>query len=477
MLRFLFSAVWFAAVLSLLTPVVAQELTKSALAPGKIRVLVIPVREQIDEPIHFVVRRGLKEAEKQKVNTVVLDMHTLGGSGQSAFDIMEALGKFSGSKITYVNSQAISAGAFIAAATDEIWFAPSSVIGAAAAVTSAGQDIPETMRLKVNSFVRAKVRAVSQGKGYRGQVLEAMIDKDYELKIGDKVIKKPNELLSLTAEEAVTKYGEPPQALLGAGIAKDLDALLTAKYGKDNYTVDRVQVTWSEQLAQYLTNWQPVLLGLGMLALFIEFKTPGFGVFGIAGIVLLGIVFLSSYAAGLSGHEPILVFAIGLLLVVAEIFFFPGTAIVAVIGLCLMLGSLVWAMADIWPNQPIEVNGSMFVRPLISLGLGLVVAILGAVAVARFLPKGWLWDRMILNTAVVGNAQTDVTSAGVSLTDQPMAGVRGVAVTGLFPSGQVEIDGRRYEARVTIGSIEKGANVVVVGRSEFGLVVEKAQQA
>jgi membrane-bound serine protease (ClpP class) len=264
---------------------------------------------------------------------------------------------------------------------------------------------------------------------------------------------------------------------LGAGIAKDLDALLTAKYGKDNYTVDRVQVTWSEQLAQYLTNWQPVLLGLGMLALFIEFKTPGFGVFGIAGIVLLGIVFLSSYAAGLSGHEPILVFAIGLLLVVAEIFFFPGTAIVAVIGLCLMLGSLVWAMADIWPNQPIEVNGSMFVRPLISLGLGLVVAILGAAAVARFLPKGWLWDRMILNTAVVGNAQTDVTSAGVSLTDQPMAGVRGVAVTGLFPSGQVEISGRRYEARVTIGSIEKGANVVVVGRSEFGLVVEKAQQA
>ena len=49
----------------------------------------------------------------------------------------------------------------------------------------------------------------------------------------------------------------------------------------------------------------PLLMGLGLLGLFIEFKTPGFGVFGIAGISLFGIVFLSNYVAGLAGHEEI----------------------------------------------------------------------------------------------------------------------------------------------------------------------------
>jgi membrane-bound serine protease (ClpP class) len=47
-----------------------------------------------------------------------------------------------------------------------------------------------------------------------------------------------------------------------------------------------------------------------------------------------------------------------------------------------------------------------------------------------------------------------------------------VAVTALYPSGQVEVNGHRYEARLAVGSVERGAAVVVRARSEFGLVVE-----
>src|SRR5665213_2082549 len=175
-----------------------------------------------------------------------------------------------------------------------------------------------------------------------------MIDADYELKMGDKIIKPKGELLSLTASEANKTYGEPPRALLGAGIAVDIPALLAKKYGAGNYEIKQFRVTWSEVLAQYLTQFRPILLGLGLLALLIEFKTPGFGVFGISGIALLAVVFLSNYVAGFSGHEPLLIFAIGLLLLALEIFFFPGVAVVALLGIVLMLGSLVWAMADLW---------------------------------------------------------------------------------------------------------------------------------
>ena len=454
----------------------AAEPVVAALPAKKAVVYVIPVRDEINQPTFYILRRGLKEAIEQKADAVVLDMNTPGGAGSVAFDMMEALDKFPGLTITFVDKEAMSAGAFIAAATQEIWFAPKSVIGAAAAVTAEGQDIPETMRLKINSFLRAKIRAVSEGKGYRGQVIEAMIDKDYELKIGDKVIKPKGELLSRTATEAMEKYGEPPQALLGAGIEKDLDALLAAKYGAGNYVITRFQVTWSEKLAQYLTAFSSVLMGLGLLALFIEFKMPSHGGFAVVGVILLGVVFFGHYIAGLSGHEPLLVFAVGLLLVALEVFFFPGVAVVAVLGLVLMLGSLVWAMADLWPGQPLAVawSADTFAAPLQNLGLGLALAVALGAALLRFLPRRWLWDRLVVGTTIGGSAQVAGGAPGGAAEVDALIGRRGVAVTALRPSGQIEVAGRRFEAKVEVGSIDAGEAIVVQGRTDFGLIVERA---
>ncbi|MDF3057968.1 MAG: hypothetical protein K0R17_2183 [Rariglobus sp.] len=320
--------------------------------------------------------------------------------------------------------------------------------------------------------MRAKIRAISEGEPYRGAVISAMIDKDYELKIGEAVIKPKGELLSLTATEASKTYGEPPQALLAAGIAKDVEDLLTQRYGAGNFTVKRLEVTWSEELAQYLNTLSPILMGLGLLAVFIEFKTPGFGFFGISGGILLGLVFFGHYIAGLSGHEPALVFALGVLLVFAEILFFPGVIVAALTGVLLMLGALVWSMADLWPNEPVTIDGDVFTAPLLNMGLGVLVALALAVAFARFLPRGWFWDKMVLQAAIDTHSQasaSDAAGAGV------LIGRRGVAATALMPSGQVEIDGRRYEARVSVGAIEAGAPVVVVRRSDFSLIVERAE--
>jgi len=91
--------------------------------------------------------------------------------------------------------------------------------------------------------------------------------------------------------------------------------LLRAKFGEGGYSATTLEITWSEKLAVFLRSLVPVLLGLGLLALYVEFKTPGFGVFGVAGIACLAVVFLSNYVAGLSGQEPMLVFGFGLALV------------------------------------------------------------------------------------------------------------------------------------------------------------------
>ena len=444
-------------------------------AEGKKRVVVIPVREQVDSPLLFIIRRGLKQAIEDKADVVVLDMKTPGGALDVTFEIMEALGKFPGKTITFVNDQALSAGAFISATTEEIWFAPRGKIGAAAPVSSTGQDIDKSMRLKVVSFLRAEVRSISEGKGYRGQVVSAMLDEDYELKIDGEMLKPKGELLTLTASEAMKTYGDPAQPLLAAGVAKDLTDLLTQKFGEAGYAVTTLEITWSERFAVFLRALSPILLGLGLLALYIEFKTPGFGVFGLTGIACLAVVFLSNFVAGLSGHDPMLVFALGFTLVLVELIFFPGIVVPAVVGMMLMLGSLLWSMADIWPNEPVTIRDDLFLLPLRDLGLGLMISVALALALARFIPKGWFFSRLAVTRAVAGAAQVAGAAPAIGAAAAGLVGRSALAATGLYPSGQVEIDGQRYEARLEVGSAPPGARVLVRRKTDFGLVVDREE--
>ncbi len=429
---------------------------------GLAKVMVIPVRGLIAKPQLYILRRGLKQAIAQNMHTVVLDMETPGGELDVAFEMIKALGKFPGKTIAYVNSEAISAGALISAGTDEIYFAPDGVIGAAAPVLATGEDIDVTLRSKIVSYLKARMRVVSEGKGYRGEVISAMIDIDSEFKIGNEVIKEKGELLSLTAQEAMKSYGQPPQPLLGKGIFRNEEALLDQLEGPGNYSVQKFEISGAEKLAQYLTMVTPLLLALGLVCLFIEFKTPGFGIFGISGIILLGLVFFGQFVAGFSGHEPVVFFLLGLTLLVIELLFFPGMTVLALSGVCLMLGSLVWAMADLWPHEPIPLTGEVFFLPLANVLGAMILAVMIFLAVLKFLPKGWLWSAMVLNAAVGG----EPTSA------RALLGEAGYAATALFPSGQVEIAGRRYEARLAIGYAEVGTPVKVTGIGEFGLIVE-----
>ena len=368
-----------------------------------------------------------------------------------------------------------SAGAIIAAVTDEIYLAPTGVIGAAELISGDGQDVGDGLKRKMNSYLSAKIRAFSDHNPMRANVIKAMMDPEFEFKIGEEMIKPKGELLSLTAQEAVKTFGDPAKPLLGAGIEENLDALLDTLYGQGNYSVTQLEITWSERLAQYLTLVTPILLGLGMLCLFIEFKIPGVGVFGISGIVLLGVVFFGQFAAGLSGHEPALIFLVGLALVAVEVFFFPGTMLPAITGAVLMLGSLVWAMLDLWPDQPISLSGDALLIPLANVMGGVVLAVLLFLGILRFLPKGGPWGGMILEAAVGGEPNTIrpltlghlETPATVSLVGQT-----GIAATALFPSGQVTLDGRRYEAKLAVGFAEAGTPVKVTGIAEFGLIVE-----
>lgn len=446
---------------------------------GKAVVYVIPVRDEIGDPILYILRRGLKEAIERQADAVVLDMETPGGRADVMLEIMEALDRFEGERITYVNSEAGSAGAIIAAVTDEIYFAPKGVMGAAEVVTGGGEDLSGAMKRKIDSYLSAKIETYTRQDPRRAEVIKAMRIADFELKLDDKVIKPKGELLTLTADRAIALYGDPPTPLLAAGIAHDLDALLASKFGERGFEKVELEVTWSEKLAQWLAMGAPVLMGLGLLALFVEFKTPGFGWMGATGIILMLLVFFGHYAAGLSGHEPALLFAIGLLLVAVELLFFPGTAVAAVSGVAFMLVSLIWAGADLWPNEPvtIAVSGDLFLRPALNLVIAVVIAAGLFSVVLKYLPRTALYQHLAVQGASAEPAQVAGLEPRAAAGLATMVGRRGVATTALFPSGEVEIDGRRYQAKVELGTLPANTAVVVVGYNDFGLTVEPADRA
>ena len=436
---------------------------------------VMEVEGTINRPTLFIVRRGVKEAIEAGADMVILDMDTPGGGLAETLEIMEILDKFGettgGKVITFVRSEAGSAGAIIAAVTDEIYFAPKAVIGAAEVVLATGEDVGDSMKRKITSFLAAKVRAFSDENPMRGQVLQAMMDPGFELKIGETVIKPKDTLLTLTATEATKVYGDPPQPLFGSGIVDDLTALKRQLAGASGFESRSFVMTWSLHLARWLTTISPLLLGVGGMMLAVEFKTPGFGWLGVTGIVLILIVMFGQKVAGLAGHEAMLFFLLGVALVFVEILLLPGTIIFAALGALLMLGSLLWGMADIWPGDAFSLSPEIFVRPAYTLSLGFFIAIGLFVAAMKFLPSTSVWSRLVLSAEISASSATGQEQQREFVT----SGALGVVISPLRPTGTIEIAGKRYEARSEVGEIAAGAAVRVVRRADFVLIVEAVE--
>ena len=59
--------------------------------------------------------------------------------------------------------------------------------------------------------------------------------------------------------------------------------------------------------------------------------------------------------------------------------------------------------------------------------------------------------------------------------EPPGTGERGRAITPMYPSGKVLIDGVEYSARFKSGFAVPGDEVIVVGLDAFGLIVDKPE--
>ncbi|MBT5716915.1 MAG: NfeD family protein [Opitutae bacterium] len=128
-------------------------------------------------------------------------------------------------------------------------------------------------------------------------------------------------------------------------------------------------------------------------------------------------------------------------------------------------------MVDIWPNTEFSWTLETFQEPIQEFFLAILVTIGLVFVLTRILPKTSLWDGLILSSAVGGNVPRNTEPKGNEI--NAMLGAAGKSVSELYPTGQVEIDGIRYEARTNLGKVEKGSSIEVTGSTDYGLIVKK----
>jgi membrane-bound serine protease (ClpP class) len=433
---------------------------------------VIPIKDVIDNALIYVIRRGLREAEAAQASAIIFDMDTPGGRLDSAEEILSMLRGLKVPTYTFVNPNAISAGAIIAMATDHIYMTPGSKIGDAMpimiSVFGEVQSMSESLEEKSVSYVAAMIRAAAQHKGHDPQLAEAMVRRDSEYKIGDEVIAKKGQLLTLTNKDAERRVGKDNRPLLSEGTVQDLDGLVE-KIGRTGDKQVILEVTTAEEIARMIESFSVIILALGLLGLYIEFKTPGFGLPGILGIALLAIWFWGYHIAGLAGFEEMALFLVGLGLVLFEIFFIPGFGWAGLAGMTLIAISILMAMVEYYPGEPWYPVFPKFEAPLMKLGLSFVLSVVGMLVVARFLPHSSLFQKLVLQSATdrkEGFVAADETTA--------LIGRRGVTQTQLRPAGTAVFDGERRQVVTRGDFLDAGQEIVIVEAHGNRIIVEEA---
>ena len=436
-------------------------------------VVVVPLRGEVSPSLLMFLRRAEKAAEGSGASAMIFEMDTYGGQLDAAADIVNALSHITIPTDTFINSNAGSAGAIIALATQHIYMAPVSAIGAAAPILPTGEDLPPTAREKTISYWSALIRSSAARNAHNPDIGEAFMNKDKEVKIGDRLIHPKGTLLTLNAQEAIERINGKP--LLADGIADSI-VDLTQKAGLKGEIVS-LNPSGFEHLAFWITALAPLLLLGGIIGAYLEFKIPGASLPGIISAICFALFFLGHYLAGLAGWEVVALFALGMVLVLIEMLFFAHSTIVfGVVGVFLMLASLLWAMIDRYPSETFFPTGRMLALPLVNLFIAIVAAVLVIAILARFLPRTSLYRRFALMTS---------NPRGPSLAGAPhkfatalslKPGTQGTAITILRPSGKARFADHVVDV-VTEGEfIAPQTPITVIQRDGMRVVVKRAEQ-
>ncbi|MHC4608533.1 MAG: NfeD family protein, partial [Planctomycetota bacterium] len=346
---------------------------------------------------------------------------------------------------------------------------------------------------KIKSPMRAKFRAVADRRGYPVALAEAMVDPDIE--VFEASIDGEREFVTLDGIEAAKDRGRKVE--VGAVVVKEghlltLTGPQTVEYGFGKEASSRADVyrdlgvrvsgeqqfafSWSETFVGFLTS--PIvsllLMIVGILGVWIELKTPGFGVPGIAGLLAFAVLLFGHHLAGLAEVSEILLFAAGVVLVAVEIFVLPGTGIFAILGVfCIFSGLILSFQPFIIPDGDAPWEGDLFLWSIGRVIIGFLISTGFFLLLIRFLKHVPIVGRHVLEADLAAADGAVVPSQQVS---DMLVGKTGVAVTTLRPGGKVEIGKAVYDVVTQGDFVSKDDYVTVIGIEGTRIIVERAKR-
>ena len=428
----------------------------------------INIRTEINATSRIYLSNGLKEADALNADAILLHLNTYGGTVQDADSMRSAILYNPIPVSVFIDNNAASAGALIAIACKKIYMRQGANIGAATVVDgNSGEAMPD----KYQSYMRSIIRSTAEAHGkdtiingkdtvYRWvrdpHIAEAMVDE----RIVIPGVVDSGKVLTFTAQEA-QKFGYCD------GIAENTNEVITRYMGYNDYKLVEYKPTIFDNLKGFLMNpaFQAILIMLIIAGIYFEFHTPGFGFPAIAAIIAAILYFTPLYLDGLLENWEIVVFIIGILLILLEIFVIPGFGITGIAGIIFVCAGLIFALLDNHNFSFEYVQLSDVIRSTLTVFSGILLAVIIIVWLSSRIGEKGMFRRIALTADLADSESADQTT-------HSLVGKSGKAMTVLRPSGKVIIDNEVYDAVSNQGFINSGTTVTVVKFENMQIYVE-----
>lgn len=497
---------------------------------------VIVLSGEVDDYQRDALFRRFDKARRAGSKNIILQLDTYGGLVTSGLDISRFLKRQNDLHvIAFVNDKAISAGAMIAVACNEIIMSPSSTLGDCAPIAVRDHEmvpVPAAERAKMESPVVKEFVDSAQRNGYDPLLLTSMVkvetvvycvqddrghkrfvdaDEYKKLTAGSNDPKdsedgkggnwKPVPGLSVPVDDEKTLLTVGTNEALKLGLSKgQANSAEELAAGRGYTIVADLSPGVTDHIIGFLGNnlVRVLLLIIFIQALFISIQAPGHGAAEAIAVVSLGLLVGVPLLTGYAEWWDLLLIFGGLALVAFEIFVFPGHMVSAIVGSLMVVAGLLltfvgntWSVPGTWSMQGTWTN---LVHGVYVVAGGLVCSVLLSLWLRRYLPKLPYFNRLILTAISDGQVNRpgplDKPSAGAAVattpaglapetTDRwPFLGTVGHAMSDLKPGGSAEFpyaDDTRTTAVVSeSGYITAGTKIVVREVSGNRVVVRKA---
>ena len=246
-------------------------------------------------------------------------------------------------------------------------------------------------------------------------------------------------------------------------------------------TLARTNQNWSEHMVRFLTSLpvRGLLIVLLLLGLFFEMVSPGTMVGGGVAVVALAALLAPPALIGMANWWEIVAIGLGLVFVLIEVLVIPGFGVFGVLGVLLLFGGLIGTFIPDGSGGLFGAGGSSgeLFGALTTVILAVATASVGAYFISKHFGSLPLLNKLILGASSDEEDLPDSVLAAAAPLSPVMdvgPGDVGVAVTTLRPSGRVIVGGHGLNAVAKRGIIDANRPIRIVRFDGFDWVVEPA---